>query len=219
MPFNQKDAEDLLARCRRHCCVCYRFCGSKIELHHIMPKSAGGPDDIDNAIPLCFDCHAEIESYNPTHPRGRKFSGSELRQHRDQWLSVCQERPEALLQAPRNVELGALQSLVDELTVNLDLLESSSSASCRFRSDQLSRAIAEGALAVLEDSILSAVLKAYRYVAELNFLVEQRVGAGAVGNQEATARARFGVRTPDAKAAFAAAIERLANIGRERSTG
>ncbi len=25
--------------------------------HHIIPKSAGGQDESDNGLPLCFDCH------------------------------------------------------------------------------------------------------------------------------------------------------------------
>jgi hypothetical protein len=50
-----------------------------------------GDDSFENCIPLCFDCHAEVEHYNDQHPRGRKFSENELRQHRDTWFSKVDE--------------------------------------------------------------------------------------------------------------------------------
>jgi len=87
MPFSQGDTEKALVACGRHCCLCHKFCGTNIELHHIIPASEGGTDVFDNAIPLCFDCHAEVKHYNPQHPRGRKFTERELRMHRDGWYT------------------------------------------------------------------------------------------------------------------------------------
>jgi hypothetical protein len=87
MSFAPEVAERALIACGRHCCLCHKFCGTKIELHHITPKSAGGTNDFENCIPLCFDCHAEVEHYNVKHPRGRKFSPRELKGHRDQWYA------------------------------------------------------------------------------------------------------------------------------------
>ena len=83
MSFPANAAAKLLADCKRHCCVCWRRCGFRIELHHIKPRSEGGSDDISNAIPVCFDCHAEIES---TGPRGRRFTPGELKEHKRRWL-------------------------------------------------------------------------------------------------------------------------------------
>lgn len=60
-----------------------------MEIHHIVPESKGGEDTEENGIPLCFDCHAEVESYNPQHPKGRKFTSSELRKHKEQWFTIC----------------------------------------------------------------------------------------------------------------------------------
>ena len=34
-------------------------------------------------MPLCFDCHADVQTYNPHHPRGTKYTVKELKQHRD----------------------------------------------------------------------------------------------------------------------------------------
>ena len=75
----------------RCCCICHKFCGVRIETHHIRPVSKGGDDSFENCIPLFFDCHAEVENYNDHHPRGSKFSESELRKHRDTCFSKVEE--------------------------------------------------------------------------------------------------------------------------------
>lgn len=85
MGFPGNVKEDALVSCGRHCCICHRFCGIKIEVHHIIPVSNGGQDEPYNAIPLCFDCHADMLSYDPQHPKGNKYSQAELVRHRDNW--------------------------------------------------------------------------------------------------------------------------------------
>lgn len=60
-----------------------------MEIHHIVPRSQGGEDKEENAIPLCFDCHAEVVAYNTKHPKGRPFLASELKKHKKQWLNAC----------------------------------------------------------------------------------------------------------------------------------
>ena len=87
MPFSEKIKEDAMIACGRSCCICHKFCGNKMEVHHIKTQRDGGDDTFDNAIPLCFDCHAEVKSYNPHHPKGIKFTDSELKRHRDEWYS------------------------------------------------------------------------------------------------------------------------------------
>ena len=106
--FKQAEVEDLLVKCHRRCCVCHRFCGVKIEVDHINPAAEEGSGDISNAIPLCFECHAEVHHYNPKHPKGRRFSPGELRAHRDQWLSLCANRPEIFVHAQPAPEAGSL---------------------------------------------------------------------------------------------------------------
>ena len=87
-----KDVVDMaLVASGRCCCICHKFCGVRIETHHIRPKSKGGDDSSENCIPLCFDCHAEVEHPNDQHPRGRKFSENELLKHRDTWFSKVKE--------------------------------------------------------------------------------------------------------------------------------
>lgn len=85
MSFSQRVAERALVASGRHCVLCNQYRGTKIELHHIVPRARGGDDEFDNCIPLCFDCHADVEHYNPNHPRGRRFTATELRAHRDAW--------------------------------------------------------------------------------------------------------------------------------------
>ena len=54
------------------CCLCQAVL---VEVHHIVPQGEGGPDEEDNAAPLCASCH-EIYGANPTK---RKF----IREARD----------------------------------------------------------------------------------------------------------------------------------------
>lgn len=81
MSFTPSIAEQALLDCGRHCCLCHKFCGTKIEIHHITP----GIDTAENCIPLCFDCHADVKTYNSKHPKGKKYTESELQKHRDNW--------------------------------------------------------------------------------------------------------------------------------------
>ena len=83
MSFSKKIADEVLVKSGRRCSICNKFCGTKIELHHIKPKYQGGEDIFDNCIPLCFNCHADVGSYNSNHPKGKKYSEKELKMHRE----------------------------------------------------------------------------------------------------------------------------------------
>ena len=84
MPFDPNDRIKALLWCDRHCCLCGKQCGVFIELHHIDPKAKSGKDSLENAIPLCFECHGAVGHYNNSHPRGVKLQHKELRKRRDQ---------------------------------------------------------------------------------------------------------------------------------------
>lgn len=141
-----------------------------MELDHIQPKADGGTDDIDNAIPLCFECHAEIHAYNPKHPRGRKVRPSELRLHKEQWLELCAARPEVLVGAARNRDVGPLQALIDELDFNVQVASAASDdqPGCMFLDDQFRQAIREGALAILQDGLREKLKDAYVVAGKAN---------------------------------------------------
>ena len=88
--FSEEIKRKAMVACGRHCCICHKFCGNNMEVHHIKAKADGGEDTFENAIPLCFDCHAEVRQYDPKHPKGIKFSEQELIQHRDNWYKIIQ---------------------------------------------------------------------------------------------------------------------------------
>lgn len=106
MGFRGKVSEDALVASGRCCSLCHKFCGSNIELHHIKQAAEGGKDIFDNCIPLCFDCHAGVKSYNSDHPKGKKYTESELKRHRDNWY--------------KKVDLG-LQTIVNKEPAQIDI--------------------------------------------------------------------------------------------------
>ena len=171
--FPRDKIGDLLVECHRRCCICHRFCGVKIETDHIVPAADGGTDDVENAIPVCFECHADIHSYNDRHPRGRKFLPQELRGHKQQWLRICRENPEALLKAQRSSDVGPLQALIDELEFNarVSRRDNPRNPVCPFRTRQLERAIQEGAIASLSEDLRDSILDAYKFIDTANHAV------------------------------------------------
>jgi hypothetical protein len=78
--FSEKDKITVLLWCDRHCCLCGKAAGLDIEVAHLKEGRAGR----DNAIPLCFNCHAAVGRYNKNHPLGRKYSLDELKARREQ---------------------------------------------------------------------------------------------------------------------------------------
>src|SRR5680860_1676468 len=91
MGFTAKIKEDILVASARHCCVCHRYKGVKIEIHHIIPKEQGGEDTFENSIALCFDCHSDAGHYFAQHPKGTKFSIKELKKHKESWFSIVEK--------------------------------------------------------------------------------------------------------------------------------
>lgn len=79
--FKPDDKIQRLLWCDRHCCLCEKSCGVNIEFAHIENPEC---TDIDNAIPVCYDCHAQIGMYNAQHPKGTKYKSKELKKRREQ---------------------------------------------------------------------------------------------------------------------------------------
>jgi hypothetical protein len=84
MAFSDDVRNKVLLWSDRHCCLCKKACGINIEVHHLVSEEQSGTDDIDNAIPLCFECHGAVQHYNPKHPIGTKYKPSELKKRREQ---------------------------------------------------------------------------------------------------------------------------------------
>lgn len=119
MPFPNDVRTEALLRAARHCCVCRLPKGTALEVHHLQPEADGGSNTIENAIPLCFDCHANAGHYNSRHPRGTKFSPAELVQHRDRWYAAVQQHG---IEAAGDPGLAFQYLIISDATVNSDLL-------------------------------------------------------------------------------------------------
>lgn len=175
MAFKQRDVDELLVACHRRCCICHRFCGVKMELDHIKPRADNGADDIENAIPVCFECHAETHLYNDKHPRGRKFHSDELRQHKQQWLSICSDYPQALIDCRGPEDVGPLQGLVDELEFNSEIVRRTEpeEVGALFLVTQFQRAIEQGLLSLLADDVRDALKRVYATMMRANMSLKK----------------------------------------------
>lgn len=128
MAFSEGVKNKAMVSCGRRCCICHKFCGNNMEIHHIKAKSDGGEDTFENAIPLCFDCHAIVRQYDPKHPKGTRFTENELKMHRDEWYQKMnrseEKEPEPLRfhhqKDYQNIMLMKMDSgndLIDSVTV------------------------------------------------------------------------------------------------------
>jgi HNH endonuclease len=168
--FTQEDADKLMVACHRRCCICHRFCGVKMEIDHIIQAADDGSADIANGIAVCFECHADIHSYNDHHPRGRKFHPDELRLHKEQWLKICGSQLEIFHLVPITSGVGPLQSLIDELEFNVAVAQhiSADLQGCLFMDDQFRKAIDAGAIAIVKDDLKHSLIEAYRVIGRAN---------------------------------------------------
>jgi hypothetical protein len=105
MSFSLSITQKSLIACGRHCSICHKFCGTKIELHHIKQRADGGEDSFENCLPLCFDCHADVMQYNPKHPKGKKYTVSELKKHRDNWYIKVEKSSGTIITDPKYIDL------------------------------------------------------------------------------------------------------------------
>lgn len=91
MSFPESVRVSVLIKCKRHCCLCGNYAGINMELHHIKQQADGGLDTEENCIPLCFNCHVAVKSYNPHHPKGLKYTEKELVARRDEIYNMVKE--------------------------------------------------------------------------------------------------------------------------------
>jgi hypothetical protein len=55
-------------------------------------------------IPLCLQCHGEVEAYNSKHPIGTKYTPTELKRRRDEWYQAL-KHPIATTLNPKHVNI------------------------------------------------------------------------------------------------------------------
>ncbi len=132
----------------RFMCDCYRTAQQTVELEV-------GCVYCD----ICFECHAEIHHYNSTHPKGRKFQPTELRQHKNQGLAICRERPEIFVHSQPPPEAGSIERLLNELEFNM-ALANAGYRSGRLADIQFKRAIADGIFTWISEDLKNAIMAA-----------------------------------------------------------
>jgi Zn finger protein HypA/HybF involved in hydrogenase expression len=74
MAFSEQVKLEVKRKAAFRCCRCQSV---GVDVHHIIPEKMGGPDEMDNAAPLCPNCH----DYYGGNPDKRK----EITQMRDWW--------------------------------------------------------------------------------------------------------------------------------------
>lgn len=92
MAFDQKEVDTLLAETGRRCCICGTL--HKVQVHHIIPRNKGGTDNIDNAIPLCPNCHDEVHSRFALGKTTRDYTADELKLHRERTKELVKQGKE-----------------------------------------------------------------------------------------------------------------------------
>jgi hypothetical protein len=166
-----------------------------MQIHHIEPDAKGGAGDYDNGIPVCLDCHPEIESRSNM---GRSFTALELKEHRDRWFAIVRDQPDVLIKAAqRQTETGPLEALLAELEFN-QIAVNDGTADENFpllATEQFRRAITTNALSALPTSGRQAVHRAYGLMVRVNYHFEEMArmdrsggsgGAWAAARQERT---------------------------------
>lgn len=79
MPFRTREVARLLVETGRRCAICRSL--HNVQVHHIRPRALGGTDDIENAIPLCPNCHNEVHGSYALGRVTRRYTEAELREH------------------------------------------------------------------------------------------------------------------------------------------
>jgi len=82
MGFSEALKLEVKRKAHFRCCMCESVCF--VQVHHIVPISAGGLDSFDNAAPLCPNCHDSLGA----NPEKRKW----IKDKRDFIYEFCKKR-------------------------------------------------------------------------------------------------------------------------------
>lgn len=119
MAFPAGVKRDALRLSARHCCVCRLPKARDLEVHHIVPEADGGASTLENAVVLCYDCHAHAGHYNSRQPRGNRFHPDEIRELRDKWHEAVAVNSLGTLEDP---SLACQYLIVSDKKMCADLL-------------------------------------------------------------------------------------------------
>src|SRR5437867_13338071 len=104
MDFPESVKLDAKRRANFQCVICRR--SVFLHVHHIIPQEEGGPGDLDNAAPLCVECH-DLYGNDPTK---RKW----IREARDWWWAHCLKQEAAPAALALLAKFDQLQTEVAE---------------------------------------------------------------------------------------------------------
>jgi len=128
------------------CCRCHEI---GVEVHHIIPQEYGGTKDIDNAAPLCPNCH----SFFGGNPDKRK----EITQMRDWWYEQVTKMYPDNRQLPL---LEEINSKVDKLQQNQITLDDFKGLMFKFAYDYLNTPQAYETIYNMTAGTASAIINA-----------------------------------------------------------
>lgn len=81
MAFSERVKIEVRKKASCRCIICHR---PFVEIHHIVPLTEGGSDDIENAAPLCAYCHDVFGNNSDK----RK----QIREMRNNWYEIIERR-------------------------------------------------------------------------------------------------------------------------------
>jgi len=81
MGFSEQIRREVKIKAAFRCCRCQQV---GVDVHHVVPRALGGTDRIDNAAPLCQNCHDQFGD--------NRRKGKEIRQMRDWWYNIVAHR-------------------------------------------------------------------------------------------------------------------------------
>jgi hypothetical protein len=102
MPFTELQKKRSRKLSDYACCVCRDRVG--VDIHHIIPEGAGGPNVEGNAAALCSRCH---DLLGPNDSK-RKY----ITECRDHWIETCNAKDPAALQKAFESYFSALNASV-----------------------------------------------------------------------------------------------------------
>jgi len=108
MPFSEDTKLEAKRKSDFTCVICHQ---PFVQVHHIIPQADGGPDDLENAAPLCGSCH-DLFGANPVKRK-------QIREMRDFWWEICEKKKANPDLIAINKKLDAIQEQISEKMVLL----------------------------------------------------------------------------------------------------
>jgi hypothetical protein len=162
MPFSQALKDQVKKMAAFRCCRCHDI---GIDIHHIVPQAQGGSDDIDNAAPLCQNCHSRFGA-NPEKRR-------EIRLMREFWYEVVREK----YHGDPSIDQSAFAKLNETLVKVGENIKESIKESNRAQMATLRNEVIEEVKVILESQQKAAEKLNYVSMGDISSLANNVVGS------------------------------------------